>query len=216
MDPLRVAIATAPLAGYFLLLGLLNLRRHPFMTTGACDLAALGVAITGLVFIGPLELFRPEAATSELHNYIWVFLLAFYWLWVALVALVMRPRLVVYNISAEELRPALAEAARQVDSEARWAGDNLLLPRLGVQLHLESFGLMRHVSLVSSGPEQSLDGWRRLRRAMSRTLGQLRVQPNPRAVSFFIAATAVFAFAMFRLVSDPLSVAKAASEIFSF
>ena len=85
----------------------------------------------------------------------------FYWLWVLLVVLVARPRLVVYNISTEELHPVLAEAAARLDPDSRWAGNSLALPNLGVQLHLESFDMMRNVSLVSSGSRQNLDGWRR-------------------------------------------------------
>ena len=111
MDPFRLAIAIVPAAAYVLLLGLVNLRRRPFLTSGGCDLTAMGLALSGLVFVGPLELFRPDAATRSFGNYIWLFLLLFYWLWLLLVVLLARPRLVVYNISAEELHPVLAEVA---------------------------------------------------------------------------------------------------------
>ena len=63
IDPFRLAIALVPVAAYVLLLGLVNLRRRPFLTSGGSDLTALGVALSGLMFVGPLELFRPEAAT---------------------------------------------------------------------------------------------------------------------------------------------------------
>ncbi len=168
MDPLRLAIAIVPVAAYVLLLGLVNLRRRPFLTSGGCDLTALGLAVSGLVFVGPLELFRPEAATRSFGNYIWLFLLMFYWLWLLLVVLLARPRLVIYNIGAEELHPVLAEVAVRVDQSARWAGNHLSLPGLGVQLHLDSLDLMRNVSLVSSGSRQNIDGWRRLRASWRR------------------------------------------------
>src|SRR5690349_20902435 len=102
-DPLRLAIALVPLAAYFLLLALVNARRRPFVTTGGCDLAVLGAALSGMVLVGPIELFRPEAAAAEFGGYVWVFLIVFYWLCVWLAVLVARPRLVVYNITAEEL-----------------------------------------------------------------------------------------------------------------
>ena len=111
VDPLRLAIALVPVGAYVLVLALVNARRRPFLTSGGCDLAALGVALSGLMFVGPLELFRPEAATREFGNYIWLFLLSLYWLGLLLALLVARPRLVVYNISSEELRPVLVEAA---------------------------------------------------------------------------------------------------------
>ena len=82
--------------------------------------------------------------------------------------LLARPRLVIYNMSAEELHPVLAEVASRLDPAARWAGSQLSLPRLGVQLHLDSFDLMRNVSLASSGGRQNIDGWRRLARSLRR------------------------------------------------
>ncbi|TWT36676.1 hypothetical protein KOR34_16160 [Posidoniimonas corsicana] len=209
MDPLRTAIALIPLASYLLLLGLVNLRRRPLVTTGANDLATLGMALSGLVFIGPIELFRPEPATVKLGAYVWLLLLGLYWLGLSLVAMVVRPRLAIYNVTLEQLRPAVAEAVAQVDPDARWAGDSLVLPRLHVQLHLDSFPLMRHASLVSSGGEQSLEGWRRLKRALSRSLQGLTVSPNPRSVTLLTFAVLLFAISVAGLVASPEQVAQA-------
>ncbi|MEN1678319.1 MAG: hypothetical protein AAGJ46_01915 [Planctomycetota bacterium] len=216
MDPLRCAIACVPLAAYLLLLGVVNLRRRPLITSGSADLAALGVALTGFVFVGPIELFRPQDLTGELGNGVWLFWVVFYWTSVALAVLVIRPRLVVYNASLEQLRPVVAEAAGQVDPDARWAGDSLVLPRLGVQAHLESFGLMRNTSLVATGSVQDLDGWRKLRRVLQRTADGLTVAPNPRSVSFLLVGSAMMAFSVGYLVSDPVDVAKAVTEVFAF
>ena len=182
---------------------MVNLRRRPFLTSGGSDLAALGLALSGLAFIGPLDLLRPEPATAEFGNFIWLVLLAFYWFWLVLIVLLARPRLVVYNTSIEELHPVLAEAASRLDSDARWAGNSLTLPQLGVQLHLESFDLMRNVSLVSSGGQQSLDGWRRLARELKPTLRRVRVKPNPRGFAIFARVAA--ADRSQRVANDPPS-----------
>ena len=56
MDPLYFCIAIAPLAVYLLMLGIINLRGKPFVTTGARDAAALGIGLVGFVVIGPMEL----------------------------------------------------------------------------------------------------------------------------------------------------------------
>ena len=74
IDPFRLAVAVIPLAAYLLLLGVLNCRRRPFLTSGGCDLTALGLSISGLLFVGPMELFRPDSATRSFGNYIWLFL----------------------------------------------------------------------------------------------------------------------------------------------
>jgi hypothetical protein len=215
-DPLRLTIALVPLAAYCLLLAVVNARRRPFLTSGGADLAALGAALSGLVLVGPIELFRPEAASTEYGSYIWLFLLVFYWLCVWLVVLLGRPRLVVYNISCEELRPVLAEAARAIDPQARWAGDSLALPTLGVHLHLESFDLMRHVSLKSSGPTQSLAGWKLLAWHLQQRLEPLRVETNPRALGLVLLALAMFIASTGHMLANPQEVAQAMQEIFTY
>ena len=216
IDPFRLAIALVPLGAYAFLLALVNLRRRPFMTTGGGDLAAIGIALSGLMFVGPLELFRPEAATREFGNFIWLFLLVFYWLCAFLMVLLARPRLVVYNISIEELHPVLAEAASGLDPDARWAGNHLTLPGLGVQLHLDSFDLMRNVSLVSSGGKQNIDGWRRLARELSRTLRRVHVKMNQRALSFLLVAAALLTLSITQMLNQPVELARAMQEVFAF
>ena len=215
-DPLRLAIALTPLAAYCLLLALVNARRRPFVTTGGCDLAALGAALSGLVLVGPIELFRPEAASAEFGGYVWLFLLALFWLWVWLAVLVARPRLVVYNISGEELRPVLAEAARQIDPQARWAGDSLALPTLGVSLYMETFEVMRNTSLKSSGGKQNLAGWKALSAELRNQLATLRVGRNPRALGFTLVALGLLAGSILPMLSDPEQVAQAVHEMLSF
>src|SRR3954463_1854892 len=216
VDPLRLAIALVPVAAYILLPGLLNLRRRPFLTSGGCDVAALGVALSGLMFVGPLELFRPEAATRSFGNFIWLFLVLFYWLWLVLLVLLARPRLVIYNISAEELHPVLAETASRLDPAGRWAGNNLSLPNLGVQLHLDSLDAMRNVSLVASGGRQNLDGWRRLAREVGRSLGSMRVKANPRAASLLGVSLAVFAICVTHLLIHPAELVQAMNDVFAY
>ncbi len=215
-DPLRLAIALVPLAAYCVLLGLVNARRRPFITTGGCDLAALGAALSGLMLVGPIELFRPEAASADFGGFVWLFLLVFYWLWVWLAVLVARPRLVVYNIRGEELRPVLAEAARKLDPHARWAGDSLALPNVGVSLHMECFEVMRHCSLIASGGKQETEGWRRLSAELRTQLAALRVASNPRALGLMIAAAALIAVSIAHMLGKPQHVAQAMQEMLSF
>ena len=96
----------------------------------------------------------------------WVLLAALYAMGVALWLLVLRPRLVIYNVSVDFLRPILAEVVSRLDADARWAGDSLAIPKLGVQLCMDGSGLLRGVSLVSAGGRQEPAGWRRLESAL--------------------------------------------------
>jgi len=123
---------------------------------------------------------------------------------------------VVYNISGDELRPILAETARTIDAQARWAGDSLSLPNLGVQLHVESFEIMRHVSLVASGEKQDLAGWRKLARELFQRLEPLRVAPNPRALGIVLLAIALMSASIAHMLAHPQLVAQAVEEIFSY
>jgi len=216
VDPFRLAIALVPVAAYVLLLALVNARRRPFLTSGGSDLTALGLALSGLMFVGPMELFRPEAATREFGNYIWLFLILFYWLWLLLVVLLARPRLVIYNISMDELHPVLAEAAGRLDADARWAGNHLTLPTLGVQLHLDSLDIMRNLSLVSSGSRQNIDGWRRLARELSRSLPAIRVKRNPRAIGLLIVSLALLVLSVTQILSYPEETLQAMRDVFAY
>lgn len=216
IDPFRLSIAMVPLVAYLLVIGCINLRRRPFVTAGANDLAALGVALSGLMFVGPIELFRPEAATAEFGNFVWLFLLAFYWLWVALVVLVSRPRLVVYNMTVDELRPVMAEIAAELDSQARWAGHALSLPELETELHMEGFAVMRHVTIVASGANQNLDTWNRLASMLRDSLRQVQVQTNPKAITILAIALVVLFGSSLHLMLHPQEALTAMNQMFAY
>jgi hypothetical protein len=215
-DPFRLAIALVPVAAYALVLAIVNARRRPFLTSGGSDLGSLGIAISGLMFVGPLELFRPEAATREFENYIWLFMLSLYWLGLVLVVLLARPRLVVYNITSEELRPVLAEAAAGLDLEARWAGNHLTLPRLDVHLHLDSLNIMRNVSLVASGGQQNIDGWRRLARELRRSLAPIRAKRNFRAIGLLVVSLVLLGVSVTQMLNRPEETLQAMNEVFAY
>jgi hypothetical protein len=212
MEPLHLAIAVGPLAIYFLLLGVVNLSRRPWLTTGARDFAALGAAVSGLAAVGPVELFVPEQAMAR-GPFAWVLILALYVLSVMLLALLMRPRLVIYNITLEQLRPVLGETAAALDKEARWAGASLALPHLGVSLYVETSPAMRNVQLVAAGPRQNYAGWRHLEVALRKGLRQTAVAPNPLGASLILFGAAMIALAAYRTISEPQAVAAALREM---
>lgn len=185
MDPFRMSLAVAPLALYGLMLGVMNVSRRPCLISGTRDFAALAIALMGLVIIGPMELLLPDAAANQLgsYGYVWLLMLAFYALSVLFLALIARPKLVVYNISLQELRETLEQLAAELDEEHSWAGDNLVLPNLGVQLHLDNFPPLRNVTLCSSGDRQSYLGWRTLEQELAERLHSVQVPANPWGVS---------------------------------
>jgi hypothetical protein len=214
--PLGACVALGPVAVYLLLLGAINLSRRPCLMSGVRDTAALALAVVGLVMVGPAQLFFPLAASVRLGVFVWVLLFSMYLLAVVLLLLMVRPRLVIYNISTDELRPILAEVVGKLDADARWAQDSLALPNLGVQLHLESLVWLRNVSLVASGPVQNYQGWRRLELALAAALAQVEVPRNVRAVSLLSAGLILLAFLVLTVSREPQAVAQALLDAIRF
>src|SRR5688572_30564043 len=104
MDPLHVCIALGPVAMYLLVLGAINLSSRPFVTSGGRDVATLGIAISGFVIAGPLELFLPVRAVGFWGPAItWGLMFGIYILGLLLVVLTLRPRLVIYNVASDQL-----------------------------------------------------------------------------------------------------------------
>jgi hypothetical protein len=189
------------------MLGLLNLRRRPFVTTGARDIAALGVGIVGFVIAGPMELFFPESAASQFGAWVWVMLLVFYSLCISLIVLLMRSRVVVYNVSMEKLRPALTMVAMQMDRKSRWAGDSLIIPSAGVHLHAEPVRWLRNVQLTAVGHNQSQEGWMTLETELGKALEKIPVGSNLIGIPFISISVLLAIGTAVWMLSDQASVA---------
>ena len=213
MDPFRLCLAFGPVAMYLLLLGAVNLSRRPLLVSGVRDVATLAMAVSGLVIIGPIELFFPFAAASRFGPHVWVLLLALYAMCVVLVLLLLRPRLIIYNISVDQLRPILAELVDRLDPAARWVGDCLVLPGLGVQLYVDSFAAFRCTSLLSAGRNQSPQGWRRLEIALGDALAREEVSRNPRGLSLLGIGVLIVAAIIYAIAQNPQAVSQSLLEI---
>lgn len=213
MDPLHASIAVVPLAVYFFLIGWINLSPRTFITTGARDLAAVAMAASGLVVVGPMELFLPERLASMIGGWVWVPMILLYALLVTLALLLMRPRLIVYNLSADQLRSAVNEVLGELDSHARWAGDSVIAPELGIQLALEAHAGVRNVALVSVGPEQDLVGWHKLKRQLKARLEGTTQPLNLQGLSFIFLAVVLATAVVYSLVSGRQEIAQSVHEM---
>ena len=213
MDPLHVCIALGPLAMYLLLLGVINLSRRPFLTTGGRDIAALGVGISGLVVAGPMELFLPESAADRFGPYAWLLMLGLYALSIVLLVLLMRPRIVIYNTTLEQLRPALADVVVRLDDDSRWAAESLVMPQLGVHLHLESSNMWNNVQLIASGSHQSHAGWRKLERELAAELRTIPGSPSPYGVSLLAFGLLLSGWVTYWLATEPQQVANGLADM---
>lgn len=213
MDPLHFCIAVAPLSVYLLMIGVLNVSGRPFVTTGARDAAALGIGLVGFVAAGPMILFFPESAASHFGNLVWLMLLGFYGLLVSMIVLMMRPRIVIYNVTTEQLRPILTNVAMKLDPKSRWAGDSLIIPEKKVHLHLEPTNWLKNVQLTSGGNQQSYDGWRMLESELKTRLRDYSSGTNLIAFPLLVAALGLATMTAVWMLWDQEAVAQALEEL---
>lgn len=193
-------LALTPVAVYLMLMGSLNLARHPVVLTGMQDRVLLGLASIGLIIVGPVELFLPLPVYVAYGPAIWLIAIVLLTLTIGLIILTSAPKLVILNISPYQARSIISETAVELDAESRWAGDCLLIPSLGVQLYLSVWPSWRNVTLVAIGGKQDYQGWRQFGRALTKRLAGLQVKPNTRglllvgvgAIALAVSAAAAF------------------------
>jgi hypothetical protein len=213
MDPFHLVVALGPVSVYMLLIGRINLARRSFVTTGSRDAFAVAIATSGLMMAGPMQLFMPEGAAAHLGTWIWAPLMGLYILGALLISLLMRPRLLIYNVTSEQLRPVLESVANQLDPDRNWTGGSLLLPTLGLQLVVEAAPAMRHVQLIAAGSApQDLNSWRQLELALKEALRPVVVRPNPRGLSFVVFGVLIGAMVLLELSGQPQAVVQSWDE----
>lgn len=214
MDPLHATIALGPAAVYLLLIGMINLSSRPFVTNGLRDSAALGVGLMGFAIVGPMELFLPERMVGQLSAFslqwlIWPVLISFYLLCLSLLVLLQRPRLVIYNVTSEQLRAALGNVVGRLDKDARIAGESICMPNLGVQLHVEPLPVLKNVQLKSSGPLQSYQGWRDLELALRSSLRESRGTANAYGISLLLFGVTILGIIGYLMTFNGEEIAQA-------
>ena len=213
MDPLHLCVALTPLSLYLLFAAWVNLRTRPFMLGGLVDSLLLALGISGLVVAGPLELFLPESAAFRFGPSVWLLLIVLYFLAAALIILSQRPRIIVYNTTAEELRPIIATIVQQLDETARWAGDSVALPKLGVQLHLDRSPTLRNVQLVSTGAVQNFEGWTQIERKLKSQLSEIQTRPGRQGSALLMMGMLMILIVAMALVVDRASIAQSLQEM---
>ena len=172
-ESLSVAAALLPAGLYLVGLGIVYLRRQPVVVSGGTDAAVLAVSLASLVVVGPQVLLpgKPAMQAWQQGGLITAYLAA-----VAGVILFSRPRLVIYNVTSEQIRPLVAEVLASLEPHPRWAGEAAVLPNRGLQMHLERGRGMRTVSLVAAGDRPPLEAWSEVRRRLCPAVRSLRVQ----------------------------------------
>ena len=203
MEPVHFAIAAIPVAIYFMLIGSLRLRRKPLVTTGWRDTMTLGVAVSGLIAIGPAQLFFPRDAAAIWSGWVWIALLLLYVLALMLVLLSCKPRLIAYGMDHHQFTQALLDAAQEVDGNAHWNGEVLNLPTVNLQLVTEQSGTSRVHQVVLVGMLTNFTQWMALEKAFVRIGGELRCPRSAAGLPFVIGGLLLLGVAVLPMLEDP-------------
>jgi hypothetical protein len=213
IDPLRFCLAVIPVATYAFVIGGLNLSSRPKVLSGAIDSFFLGLALVGFIVVGPMELFLPSATAFWLQGWVWPLLITCYLLFLTLYVLVSRPRIVIYNVSSEQLRPVLADIFADLEPEGRWAGDAAFLPNLGVQLHVEAVPVLKNVQLIATGDAQTYEGWSRLQRELARRLSSTGGTRNLMGIGMILFGLLLGSASTLWVLAQPNQVAQSFQEL---
>ncbi len=192
IDPFTVLLALVPLIGYLAVFSWIRISGRVLVTTGGRDIAAIAIAIAGLLAVGPAELFFPQTAATLFGPMVWLALAALYSMVVSLIALTSRPKLVVFGRTPDELFQPLLRAATRMDEGA--SGDEsrlqIYLPNLGVRVRIDGQRGLDHAKILAFEPIGSNEFWQSL-------LGNLRSEvahessPMPRR-GFVMLVTTIF------------------------
>lgn len=175
---IRIATVSAPVAMYFLILGLLNSRRRPQILSGRLDFALLVAALSPLIIVPALHAVGVSAVSVSLS--------------IAAVAAgisLLAPRgstWVVYNIAPPQAKRAVRQALGNMRRTWQMDGDVFELDHDQGRLRLSSFPMLRNVSVRFSGSrELSAE----LERELSAVLADIPAETEPATVALLLVAT---------------------------
>ncbi len=171
MDYVRYAIALGPIGLYWVLIGYLYQRSHPMLINAAQDTLLFGLGVVGLMVVGPMELFFPNAAYSLLGGWTWFFLLCLYAFVVLFISLNRGPQWTLYGSNAEGLRGILNRVLEEQNIAHSWEDSILVVPELGIRAIVEPANATdRAAQLTRCGRSQDIVGWYRLEKLVTEKL----------------------------------------------
>lgn len=212
----RVYVALLPLALYLLVVGTVNSRRRPLLTTGTYDLTALAFGLSGLVLVGPLQWILKSLQWMLIAPTAPILLIGIFVSGTAVLILSQPRRLVIYNFSVESLRETLWEMLKAVDPEAKIAGSRVMLPCLGLEIRIEAFPAFRNVSIIATSELVNEESWKVFRQQLGNQLAQVEASPGLLGQSFVLASGAFLFTPFWFVMRDPAGMAQAFLRVLQF
>ncbi|HAU39287.1 MAG TPA: hypothetical protein DCX07_16450 [Phycisphaerales bacterium] len=193
---LRITTVVVPVAVYFLILGLLNTRRHPQLLSGRLDFCLLLAAMGPLALLPVLGLF----GTSVLSMAAAVAALVA----AAFILSPSRGQWVIYNLSAQEGARLVRQALQRMGLETQGSGTEFRIVGCEGTIRLSAFPVLRNVTVRLEGADGQFQ--QRFADALAEILARDRSEQNPAAVALLLVAMA-------RLVAPLALMARHAPEI---
>lgn len=177
---IRLTTVMAPVAVYFLVLGLLNSRRHPQLLSGRFDFAILLAALCPLFVVPIMDYFAASAVSVVLSAAAAA----------ALIAL-LAPRgnnWVIYNISQPQAKQVIEEILDSMGTPASQCPEGLRLDSRQA-IRISGFALLRNVTVELKGANSEFS--ETFQSALNARLAGIRTDASPMAVTLLLVATAM-------------------------
>ena len=210
MESFSLILALTPLLIHLMVVSAIRLSGRYHVTTGGREIFSLAFAVSGMIAIGPVELFFPMAAAAVFGSLVWAVLLLFYALCVILLVLGAKPRLVVYGGEPSELLEPLLEAAKSVDGEATTVESQLqvFLPQHGVHLKITGQSSSDYANIVAFEDNLSVAFWSTLKKSFEEKL-RGRSTSKKRGILLGFATAMLTVFLLYRMIQSGDEVATA-------
>jgi hypothetical protein len=200
---LRIVTTVAPVALYFLLLGLLNTRRHPQLLTGRQDSALLTLALSPLV-VAPVI----HWLGGGLHTALACGLILAGGVWL----LTPRGRTwVIYNLPASNVRRTAGQILKSMGVTTTPTDAGLQFDDSDGRVDVSHFPILRNVTLRLSGGGEDLG--RNFEARLQERLQHVETEPSPMAVSLLLLATAMIIAPMALMVHHAPEIVRLLSDL---
>lgn len=194
----RLATVVAPVGIYFLILGLLNSRRHPQLLSGRQDFSLLIVSL-GLLFLLPLASYIGLSPAGAV-------LLA---LAIAAAVFFLSPQdrtWVIYNLPRLEARWAVARCLRKMGIEFTDEAYGFSLAQNDATVRLSEFPLLRNVTVRLRGGQPELA--RQLEHTLEEALAKAPAETSPMALCMMLLATGMLVAPVTLMVQSAPQIAR--------
>jgi len=202
-----IIIVALPISVYCLTLGMLHRSKHPFVVSGGRDMALLGLAMLGVVLVGPGQLFFPIAAFNLLGPAVWILMTLLYFFIVLFVILNSRPRLVVYGLAPDLLSQYVKQSLDCIEVESTWMGLTFTAPELAIDGTIEPAGNGQLSQIIAARSSQDVLGWMKLERVLAKQLKTIEIAPRSAGGLWLAIGLGVLLVLGIQIFGNPTAVA---------